>query len=72
MREAAVHLLIGTPTDPKGLVDVPIYLERHFSTLRREICGRSLAFEFLKTLAAGGRPSREARADVMKRRRRLR
>jgi hypothetical protein len=44
---AGRHLLICMPTDPRALVDLPLYLEKHFSVLPQEICGRSLAFELL-------------------------
>jgi hypothetical protein len=37
MMEAARNLLICTPTDPKALVDLLLYLEQNFSTLPSEI-----------------------------------
>jgi hypothetical protein len=55
MQEAARHLLICMPTDPKGLVDLLMYLEKNFSTLPPEIIhaginGQSMAFDLLRTL----------------------
>jgi hypothetical protein len=50
MQESAYHLVVCMPTDPKALVDLLMYLEKHFSILPQEICGRSLAFELLKTV----------------------
>jgi hypothetical protein len=35
------------PTDPKALVDLLMYMERHFSILPQEINGQSLAFFML-------------------------
>jgi hypothetical protein len=62
MQEAARHLLICMPTDPKGLVDLLMYLEKNFSVLPQEIsqgagANQSLAFDLLRT-------------PIMKRRRR--
>jgi hypothetical protein len=55
MQEAARHLLICLPTDPKGLVDLLLYLEKNFSTLPPELIhagsdGQSLAFDLLRTM----------------------
>jgi hypothetical protein len=57
MQEAARHLLICMPTDPKGLVDLLLYLENNFSILPLEISqgrcngdGQSLAFDLLRTV----------------------
>jgi hypothetical protein len=43
-------LLVTMPTDPKGLVDLLMYLEKNFSVLPQELCGRSLALELLRTM----------------------
>jgi hypothetical protein len=37
MQDAARHLVICMPTDPKALVDLLMYLEKHFSILPQEI-----------------------------------
>jgi hypothetical protein len=55
MQEAARHLLVCLPTDPKGLVDLLLYLEKNFSTLPPELIhagsdGQSLAFDLLRTM----------------------
>jgi hypothetical protein len=50
MQESARSLVIAMPTDPKGLVDLLMYLERHFSILPQEVNGRSLAFFMLRTV----------------------
>jgi hypothetical protein len=50
MQEAGRHLVICMPTDPKALVDLLMYMERHFSILPQEINGRSLAFFMLHTV----------------------
>jgi hypothetical protein len=55
MQEAARHLLICMPTDPKGLVDLLMYLEKNFSVLPQEIsqgagANQSLAFDLLRTV----------------------
>lgn len=41
-------LIVSMPTDAKGLVDLLMYMEKHFSILPQEIVGRSLALELLK------------------------
>jgi hypothetical protein len=41
-------LLVAMPTDPRGLVDLLMYLEKNFSILPQESCGRSLAFDLLR------------------------
>jgi hypothetical protein len=55
MQEAARHLIICMPTDPKGLVDVLMYLEKNFSVLPLEISGgaganQSLALDLIRTV----------------------
>jgi hypothetical protein len=55
MQEAARGLLICMPTDPKGLVDLLLYLEQNFSVLPDEITSvsrksESLAFNLLRTV----------------------
>lgn len=55
MQDAARNLLICMPTDPKGLVDLLMYLESNYSTLPLEVSqgaggARSLAFHLLKTV----------------------
>jgi hypothetical protein len=50
MQDSARNLLVVMPTDLKGLVDLTMYLEKHFSILPEEINGRSLAFHLLKTV----------------------
>lgn len=55
MQEAARHLLINMPTDPKGLVDLLLYLEKNFSFLPLELphgqgATQSLAFDLLRTV----------------------
>ena len=55
MQEAARHLLICMPTDPKALVDLLLYLEKNFTTLPAEMIhasnsGQSLAFDLLRTM----------------------
>jgi hypothetical protein len=55
MQEAARHLLICMPTDPKALVDLLLYLEKNFSVLPQEItqgagATQSLAFDLLRTV----------------------
>jgi hypothetical protein len=44
------NLVIIMPTDRRALVDLLLYLEKNFSALPQEICGRSLAFELLHTM----------------------
>ena len=48
MIESARRLIVVLPTDPKALVDLLMYLEKHFSLLPHEINGRSLAFYLLR------------------------
>jgi hypothetical protein len=55
MQDAARNLLICMPTDPKGLVDLSLYLEKNFSVLPQEIThgagtSQSLAFDLLRTV----------------------
>lgn len=55
MKDVARHLLICMPTDPKGLVDLLLYLEQNFSVLPDEITSgshksESLAFNLLRTV----------------------
>lgn len=50
MQECARSLVICMPTDPRALVDLLMYLERHFTTLPQEVNGRSLAFDLLRTV----------------------
>jgi hypothetical protein len=38
------------PTDRRALVDLLLYLEKNFSVLPQEFCGRSLAFDLLRTM----------------------
>jgi hypothetical protein len=38
------------PTDLRGLVDVLMYLEKNFSLLPQDVCGKSLALELLRTM----------------------
>jgi hypothetical protein len=76
MQQAARHLLIRMPTDPKGLVDLSMYLEKNFSVLPQEVIhggsGQSLAVDLLRTSGcpSGRSPNTATRADIMKRRRR--
>jgi hypothetical protein len=50
MQECARSLVICMPTDPRALVDLLMYLEKHFTTLPQEVNGRSLAFDLLRTV----------------------
>ena len=50
MQEAARSLVICMPTSPRALVDLLLYLEKHFTTLPQEVNGRSLAFDLLRTM----------------------
>jgi hypothetical protein len=50
MQQAARHLVICMPTDPKALVDLLMYLEKNFSILPEEIRGQSLALYMLRTV----------------------
>jgi hypothetical protein len=50
MQEAARSLVICMPTSPRALVDLLLYLEKHFTTLPQEVNGRSLAFDLLRTV----------------------
>jgi hypothetical protein len=55
MQNAARHLLICMPTDPKGFVDLLMYLEKNFSVLPQEIthgasATQSLGFDLLRTV----------------------
>jgi hypothetical protein len=50
MQEAARHLVICMPADPKGLVDLLMYLEKNFSILPEEIRSQSLALYMLRTV----------------------
>ncbi|QWG16113.1 hypothetical protein KMZ68_13775 [Bradyrhizobium sediminis] len=43
-------LVVSMPTDLRGLVDLTMYLEKHFSILPPEVGGKSLALELLKTM----------------------
>ena len=38
------------PSEPRALCDLLLYLEKNFSILPQELCGRSLAFDLLRTL----------------------
>lgn len=48
--EAGRMLILSMGTDVKGLIDLLMYMEKHFSVLPQEILGRSLAFYLLKTV----------------------
>jgi hypothetical protein len=50
MRYRGHHLVIVMPTDRRALVDLLLYLEKNFSVLPQEFCGRSLAFDLLRTM----------------------
>jgi hypothetical protein len=50
-------LVIVMPTDRRALVDLLLYLEKNFSVLPQEFCGRSLAFHLLRTLRLSLRKS---------------
>jgi len=50
LAECGRSLVVGMPTDLKALVDLLMYLEKHFSLLPQEINGRSLAFFMLSTV----------------------
>jgi len=50
MQACGRHLLICMPTEPRALIDLLMYLEKHYSDLPQEICGRSLGFELLKNV----------------------
>jgi uncharacterized membrane protein YcjF (UPF0283 family) len=50
LQEAARSLVIVMPTSPRALVDLLLYLEKHFTTLPQEVNGRSLAFDLLRTV----------------------
>jgi hypothetical protein len=61
MLEAGRRLLIVMPTDPKGLVDLLLYLEKNFTVLPPEITHaagttHSLAFDLLRTMRLSLRP----------------
>jgi hypothetical protein len=61
-------LVICMPTDPKALVDLLMYMERHFSILPQEINGRSLAFfmlhRFVASRSTESRDRNEAPAPI--------
>ena len=44
------HLLIAMPTDLKALVDLLMYLEKHYSILPQETCGKALGLDLLRTM----------------------
>jgi hypothetical protein len=48
--ERGRSLVVVLPTDLKGLVDLLMYIEKHFSLLPQEVNGRSLAFSLLRTM----------------------
>jgi hypothetical protein len=50
MQVRAAGLVISMPTEPRALVDLLMYLEKHFSILPQEVNGRSLAFFMLRTV----------------------
>jgi hypothetical protein len=50
MQECARGLVVVMPTSPRALVDLLLYLEKHFTTLPQEVNGRSLAFDLLRTV----------------------
>lgn len=50
MTWCARGLLVCMPTDPRGLIDLLMYLEKHFSILPQEVDGKSLAFDLLRTV----------------------
>ena len=55
MQEAARGLLICMPTDPKGPVDLLMYMEKNFSVMPQEVIhgggqGQSLAFDLRRTV----------------------
>ena len=52
-------LLICMPTDRRALVDLLLYLEKNFSIFPQEMCGRSLAFELLRTMRLSLRKSEQ-------------
>jgi hypothetical protein len=51
------NLVIAMPTDRRALVDLLMYLEKNFSVLPQEICGRSLAFDLLRIMQMSLRKS---------------
>ena len=57
MRRRTQNLLSVLPTDRRALVDLLLYLEKNFSILPQEFCGRSLAFDLLKTMRLSLRKS---------------
>jgi hypothetical protein len=42
--------MIVMPTDRRALVALLLYLEKNFGVLPQEFCGRSLAFDLLRTM----------------------
>ncbi len=44
------HLVLVMPTERRALVDLLLYLEKNFTILPQEFCGRSLAFDLLRTM----------------------
>jgi hypothetical protein len=57
MRYCGRRLVIVVPTDRRALVDLLLYLEKNFSVLPQEFCGRSMAFNLLRTLRLSLRKS---------------
>ena len=50
MQHRGRALLSVMSTEHKALVDLLLYLEQNFSVLPQEFCGRSLAFDLLRTM----------------------
>lgn len=50
MNDCGRSLVLSMGTDIKGLIDLLMYMEKHFSVLPQEINGRSLAFFMLNTV----------------------
>jgi hypothetical protein len=50
MRYRGLNLVVVMPTDRRALVDLLLYLEKNFSILPQEVCGRSLAVDLLRTM----------------------
>jgi hypothetical protein len=57
MRYRGQNLVTVMPTDRRALVDLLLYLEKNFTILPQEFCGRSLAFDLLKTMRLSLRKS---------------
>ncbi len=50
MKHKATMLIFSMEADPRGLVDLLLYLEKNFSILPQEINGRSLSYFLLRSM----------------------